>query len=416
MAPPRPPRHPRPWRDRARLPRILRRSGLVLALVGALVIAGLSAMRYWANEMAQFTFVPGISFAAPPARSPADYADPALWFAQRHGVPGEGPRWRPVGAVPAGATLPAAVFFIHPTSHFDRGAWNAAPDDGQANARAETFLRGLASPFGAAAEVWAPRYRQATLGAFLTDKPEGAKALDAAYGDILAAFDQFAAVADPRLPIVLAGHSQGAFHLMRLMRDRVAGRPIAGRIAAAYVVGWPVSLAHDLPAMGLPACHGADQPGCILSWQSFAEPADPRMVLDAYARFPGLDGQSRKGTPFLCVNPITGRQHSAAAPDVNLGTLVPNMALNGAALVPGLVGARCGGDGFLLIGPPPSLGPLVMPGNNYHVYDIPLFWANTQADVARRVRAWHRAQRGAGPTGPATDQKQDGGWWKIWRH
>ena len=30
----------------------------------------------------------------------------------------------------------------------------------------------------------------------------------------------------------------------------------------------------------------------------------------------------------------------------------------------------------------------VLPGNNYHVYDIPLFWANLQADVARRMAAW----------------------------
>jgi hypothetical protein len=30
----------------------------------------------------------------------------------------------------------------------------------------------------------------------------------------------------------------------------------------------------------------------------------------------------------------------------------------------------------------------VLPGNNYHVYDIPLFWRNVQADVARRVRGW----------------------------
>ena len=391
----------RPRRDR--VPRRARRIGLALVLVGvlvgALVITGLSAMRYWAKEVAQFTFVPTAAFVAPPPRRAVDYADPALWFAQGHGVPGEGPRWRPDGA-PRPATLPAALFFIHPTSHFDRGAWNAALDDAQANARAQTFLRGLASPFGAAAEVWSPRYRQATFGAFLTDRPEGQRALDAAYGDVLAAFDHFVAAADPRLPIVLVGHSQGAFHLMRLMRDRVAGRPIAARIAAAYVVGWPVSLTHDLPAMGLPACAAADQAGCILSWQSFAEPAEPRMVLEAYARFPGLDGGQRGGTPFLCVNPITGRPDSSAAPEANLGTLVPNLALNGASLVPGMVGARCGAQGFLLIGPPPSLGPLVMPGNNYHVYDIPLFWANTQTDVARRVQSWHRAAQQQGRERP----------------
>ena len=37
---------------------------------------------------------------------------------------------------------------------------------------------------------------------------------------------------------------------------------------------------------------------------------------------------------------------------------------------------------------PPSLGSYVLPGNNYHVYDYPLFWANVRADVARRLDAF----------------------------
>lgn len=46
-----------------------------------------------------------------------------------------------------------------------------------------------------------------------------------------------------------------------------------------------------------------------------------------------------------------------------------------------------------MIGSPPDLGPFVLPGNNYHVYDIPLFWTNLREDVARRVRAWSAAAR-----------------------
>ena len=41
-----------------------------------------------------------------------------------------------------------------------------------------------------------------------------------------------------------------------------------------------------------------------------------------------------------------------------------------------------------LLGGEPQLGPYVLPGNNYHVYDYPLFWANLRADAERRVAAF----------------------------
>lgn len=375
-----------------------------------LVIAGLFGMRYWAQELSQIAFVPPMPFTAPAPATPDTYRNPAQWIAMGEGRADDPARWLPGGVQAEPHRLPAQVFFIHPTSHFDRLSWNAGPDDMLANTRADLFTRGLASPFNAAAQIWAPRYRQATLGAFLTERAEGMQALDTAYGDVLSAFDSFITQADPTLPIVLVGHSQGAFHLMRLMRDRVAGKPMAARIAAAYVVGWPVSLTHDLPQMGLPACTSATQSGCVLSWQSFAEPADTSMTRAAYARFPGLDGQARGDSAFLCTNPMTGMPGTDPVPaSANLGTLVPDATMTGARLVPGMVPARCGSDGFLMIGPAPQMGPFVAPGNNYHVYDIPLFWANVRADVARRVGAWHGIRAHDDPSPPKTSR------WRPWQ-
>jgi hypothetical protein len=67
---------------------------------------------------------------------------------------------------------------------------------------------------------------------------------------------------------------------------------------------------------------------------------------------------------------------------------VPDETMTRADLVPEAVPARCDERGLLLIGDPPRMGEGVLPGDNYHVYDIPLFWANVQADVVERVRAW----------------------------
>ena len=361
-----------------------------VAAAVVLVIASLLGLNFWAKELSNFAFVPSARFAAPPSLTHGAYDGTTRWISRGSGEANDPAHWLPAGATRAEAPLEAVVFFVHPTSLYDRSRWNAQLTDKATNARAELLTRGFASPFGAARELWAPRYRQATIGAFLTDRPDATRALDTAYGDVLAAFDTFIAHADSNLPIVLVGHSQGALHLMRLMRDRVAGTALAPRIAAAYVVGWPVSLDHDLPLMGLPACSAPDQPGCILSWQSFADPADPSMIREAYAKAPGLDGKIHRNSPFLCVNPLTGMAGGSAPASANMGTLVPDASLSTGALVPGLVGATCRADGFLSIGPGPQMGPYVLPGNNYHIYDIPLFWANVRSDVTRRVAAWHQ--------------------------
>ena len=361
-----------------------------VAILIVLVLAGLFALRIWADELTEMAFVPTADFTPQPELAEKVYADPRMWISR----PGIGPKdpalWLPPNVQEDSDALRAAVFFIHPTSYLERKYWNPPIDDPVSRDRAELFVKGMASPFNRTTELWAPRYRQAAFGAFLTDQPDAIAALDLAYGDVLEAFDFFLDTVPKDRPIVLAGHSQGAFHLRRLLRDRVAGTPLAGRVAAAYVIGWPVSLEHDLPLMGLPPCAGPDEPGCIMSWLSVAEPADNSMLLKGYARKRGLDGQEVGKSAFLCSNPLTGGQGGEAAADQNLGTLVPDLKAESGELVPGVVPARCGEDGFLYIGRPPDLdfGPYVLPGNNYHLFDVTLFWANLRADVSRRVKAW----------------------------
>ncbi|MFV0624915.1 DUF3089 domain-containing protein [Sphingomonas sp. ac-8] len=358
-----------------------------VAILVMLAIGSVFAYRMFGAEILRWSMVPSTRFTAQPAAAPDAYADEGMWLA-RPDIRNNPARWTPPGmGVPQ--TAPAAVFFIHPTSYLRKNQWNAPLDDQEANGRAELFLRGQASAFNAMGDVWAPRYRQATFGAFLTTADDAQRALDLAYADVLRAFDSFLSQVDPNRPIVLAGHSQGALHLTRLLKDRVAGTPLARRIVAAYVVGWPVSRTADLPALGLPECAAADQAGCILSWQSFAEPAEPKLITDTFDATTGFTGASRRGTPLVCTNPITGTPNAAAPASANLGTLFPDANLTTATLEPGRVGARCDSRGFLLIGTnPPELGGYVLPGNNYHVYDYSLFWGSVRADAARRLKAW----------------------------
>ena len=359
----------------------------LVAVLIVLAIAGGFAYAIWGVELIKFATVPTAQFETLPAQRAAVYRDAKMWLA-RPDKPGNPALWTPPGYKPAAAPQ-AAVFFIHPTSFLARTHWNAPLDDPEANARAELFLRAQASAFNEVGAIWAPRYRQAAFGAFLTTQPNAAKALDLAYRDVAAAFDAFVAQAGDR-PIILAGHSQGALHLIRLLREKVAGTPLAKRVVAAYVVGWPVSRSVDLPALGVPECKTADQAGCLLSWQSFAEPADPALVLDAYDASSGVDGKSRRGTPMVCTNPLTGTPDATAPADANLGTLFPDKDLGSATIGPKRVPARCDARGLLLIGSPPDVGSYVLPGNNYHVYDYSMFWANVRADAGRRLATFTR--------------------------
>jgi hypothetical protein len=353
---------------------------IVLVIAGAIAfrVAGVQIVRWWAVPSAQFEALPPVGATT--------YADPAMWIA-RPDTPGNPALWTPPGYTPAKAPE-AAVFFIHPTSFLGTARWNAALDDAETNWRAGLFLRGQASAFNEAGAIWAPRYRQATFGAFLTNAQAAQQALDLAYRDVAAAFDQFLKEAGDR-PIILAGHSQGALHLTRLLRERVDAK-LRRRIAAAYVVGWPISRTTDLAALGLPECRSAAQAGCILSWQSFAAPADPSLIVDTFDATTGFDGRSRKDTPMVCTNPLTGTADGAAPAAANLGTLVPSADLTSGTITPRSVGARCEGRGFLMLSEAVELGSYVLPGNNYHVYDYPLFWANVRADAVRRLAAFRR--------------------------
>jgi len=369
---------------------LVRKFLYTIVVLVVLVIAAALALRLWSGRLEQIAFVPTTAFEEQDALAGNAYADPKMWLSHPRFTAATDPsRWQPDGAAPIAGEVPRfAVFFVHPTSYLERTHWNAPLDDRQSKSRARTFLRGLASPFGTASEIWAPRYRQARFGAFLTDEPAADRAIDLAYQDVSQAFDEFLAQVDPDTPIVLAGHSQGARHILQLLHDRIAGTPLQDRIAMVYAVGWPISIEHDLPALGLPACETATQSGCIMSWSSFAEPADPGEWLRPYRTSIGFDGRPRSNSRVLCVNPINGIRGGVATAAENLGTLKPNDDLSSGELVPGAVQARCDERGLLLIGDGPDLGPYVLPGNNYHVYDIPLFWQNVRADVMRRMTAW----------------------------
>ncbi len=350
----------------------------IAGIIGLILAAGI-AWQFFGTELVKAALVPSAPFAEMKPRTTSDYASEKLWLA-RPDLKDDPSLWRPKGLAAPAPRGAVATFLVHPTSYLNRSSWNAPEDDKDANELILGLVQSQASVFRSVGPVWAPRYRQATFGSFLDESDNSRAALDAAYKDVTAAFDYFIANVPTGQPIILAGHSQGTVHLLRLMRERIAGQPLAKRIVAAYLIGWPISIQVDLPALGLPACSSLQQANCILSWQSFAEPADTRSIEDIYNRTPGFTGKSRKGSAMLCNNPTGGKDQG--------GYVTLGLRLAPETYQPTPVPASCSPKGFLIMPNAPDIGAAVMPGNNYHVFDYALFWKAIESDVMARVAAF----------------------------
>jgi pimeloyl-ACP methyl ester carboxylesterase len=326
----------------------------------------------------------GVASAAAP-----DYADAKSWAAQ----PGsEGAAMSvPTGATPAAKRAPVDVFYVHPTT-FRGQSWNAdLTEETRADGPNVALMARQAGAFNACCRIFAPWYRQASFRAFTDRATGGEAAYDLAYSDVLRAFDHYMAHDNHGRPFILVGHSQGALHVLQLLRERIDGRPAAKKMVAAYVVGIGISegdFGTTLPT--LRPCRSATQTGCVLSWASFLQGAETKSyVTRNEAKF---RAQHATGDPsLLCVNPLTFEADKPAAPaTANRGTLPVGDVLT-PPIAGGLVGARCEG-GVLLVTPPPTALKLdpIPGGGNMHYHDIALFYAAIRDNAVVRSRAFGR--------------------------
>jgi Protein of unknown function (DUF3089) len=328
-----------------------------------------------------------------PPPPPPDYASPAAWAAwpARASAADEVPP--AVTEVPA-SDRTADVFFIHPTTYLATSMGNARYDEpGATRTRLEQgVLRFQASAFNACCRIYAPRYRQASLGAFLKAKDAAlaTPAYEMAYGDVQRAFDYYIAHENQGRPFVLASHSQGSLHALRLLQERIAGHSLQRQLIAAYIIGYYVPI--EIARTGVPLCDGPQTTGCLLDWNTVAAGTD--VGARRASRLIWLEGryQPLGNRRVACVNPLNWRPDGEAAASLNLGALPavpPGQALR--APVPQLTGARC--DGALLRVSIPwrertGFANLLSFFGSYHVFDYNLFYLNIRANALERVAAY----------------------------
>src|SRR5947209_114553 len=184
------------------------RRRVTIGTVAAIAIALASGHAALAQGLiATMMFKPHHGFAEEQHAPAPDYASNAAWAA----LPGADDD--------ANSSRSANVFFLHPTTYLSPESWNAPfdnPGRGVGGGGVDTTLRYQASAFAKCCQIFAPRYRQATVFAFLDTAGDGVKAIDLAYQDIDRAFDAFL-VRNAGKPFIVAGHSQGSIHLLRLV-------------------------------------------------------------------------------------------------------------------------------------------------------------------------------------------------------
>lgn len=344
----------------------------------------------------------GPACAAPETPPAPDYDQPSAWAAW----PG---RASGADTVPPGLTEPpladaakADVFFIHPTTFLAGAADNARYDEpGTTSTQIDQgVLRFQASAFNACCHIYAPRYRQAVLAAFMMkDEARAEAAYELAYSDVARAFDYYLAHENHGRPFILASHSQGSLHAIRLLQERIAGRPLQQQLVAAYIIGYYVP--QEVGNRGVPVCHAATQTGCFVDWNTVKAGHDDSARENR--RLVWLDGryQHAAGQPEVCVNPLDWQPGGTAEAALNLGAL-PGVR-PGAALRPpvaGLTGATCDG-GELHIDIPlarrSGFSDVLTLFGSYHIFDYNLFYANIRLNAVQRVAAWRAAHESVHP-------------------
>jgi hypothetical protein len=201
---------------------------------------------------------------------------------------------------------PADCFYVYPTVS-EQPSRNANKEkDAQVNA----IARYQAARFSHVCRVYAPVYRQQTLGGLALGG--SAEALQLAYGDVVEAWREYVARYNRGRPFVLVGHSQGTRMLRQLVRKEIDPDPrLRSRLASAMLLGGNVLVRKGAKAGGdfqnVPACTALAQAGCVIAWSTFNEdpPSDSR-----YGRPPAED-TSGFGMPtgpdyeVLCTNPVS---------------------------------------------------------------------------------------------------------------
>lgn len=282
------------------------------------------------------------------------------------------------------------VFFIHPTTFFSNDLWNQPLDDSKTNARTDSSpFRAQASAFNGCCAIYAPRYRQFTFSAVFNYDANSRGAEDLAYSDVKRAFEYYIAHYNRGRPFIIATHSQGSRMATRLIPELIDGTPLRKQFVAGYIVGTWLPESWFTGQKTIKPCEGATDTGCVLTWSTLGEEAEPQRQREQFVARIGAPA-SMANERFVCTNPLSWSRGTATAPaSENLGGWTPGQSNPPRPIDPNVVSARCDNGALIISDPAPATYRFVkLPGGNYHNYDYQLFWMNVRQNAIARTHAY----------------------------
>lgn len=166
-----------------------------------------------------------------------------------------------------------------------------------------------AARFGEVCSVYAPLYRQATLGAYVAGQERRERLMDVAFSDVLDAFLHYLGQYNHGRKVVLVGHSQGGDMVVRLVQRLFDDDPaLRERLLLAMAIGSAVEVpegrAVGATFRNVPLCERADQAACVVAFRTHVASQDVK----AFPFFSAGEGRQT-----ACVNP-TDPAHNEREP------------------------------------------------------------------------------------------------------
>lgn len=241
----------------------------------------------------------------PPKSVPLSYATDAQWLC----LPGRkdacsfdltttvvlADGTRRVEADVAPATSPKVdCFYVYPTVDLDLLPGNHT-DFKDTSSMGDVALAQIAR-FRSSCAIYAPLYRQVTIGTYVAGGDSLEPRLALAFADVEAAFLTYLQQ-HPGRPFVLVGHSQGAEMVRRLLVKHVEPNPeLKKRLVVAMPIGgW-------IGTSATPTCASPDELGCLIAYRSFEEGAPINLDKNKPAH----------GEQNVCVSPAFGPKLGSA--------------------------------------------------------------------------------------------------------